>query len=93
MKEFLVPDGDHGMQLSLCDEETDSGKPDGQLHVCRSCSKSNIDGEDWLRDHELVGDKLELALCEMLQETLLSKNDSGSTDWGSEYARLIPQWC
>ena len=40
MKEFLVSDGDRGVQLNLCDEETDLGKPDGQLHVRWSCVKT-----------------------------------------------------
>ena len=46
MEEFLVPDRDRGVRLSLCDEETCSGKPDDQLHVHWSCLKTDTDGGD-----------------------------------------------
>ena len=64
--------------MSLCNEEACLGKPtwpDGQLHVCWSFLKTDTDSGDWLRDHELVGDKLEFALCEKLQETLFSEDE------------------
>ncbi len=92
MKDFLLSDGDRGVRLSLYDEEACLGKPtwpNGQLHVRWSFLKTDTDGGDWLRDHELVGDKLELALCEKLRETLLGEDGSFSTEWGHEYDRLL----
>ena len=90
INDFLMSEGDRGVRLSLCDEQTGSGKPDGVLHVRWSCVKTDQDAGDWLRDHEVVGDKLELALCKKLRETLLSEDESCSTEWHYEYDRLIP---
>lgn len=89
MKDFLLSDGDRGVRLSLCGDEGCSGKPNGRLHIRWSCNKTSIEGGDWLRNHELVGDKLEIALCEKLKESLLSEDGSCSTEWGLEYDRVL----
>ena len=88
LSDFLGSDGDRGVRVSLCGDEEYSGKREGQLHVRWSCSRTETDGGDWLRDHELLGDRLELALCETLQDVLSSGDESYITEWGYEYDRL-----
>ena len=83
MKDFL---GSRGVRLSLCSdaENSGSGKTEGQLRVSWSCSRTG----DWLSHHELLGDRLDLALCEALQEMLLSGDEDYVAEWGEEYDRL-----
>ena len=88
MKDFLGSDGDRGVRLSVCGDEGGSWKREGQLHVRWSCSRTDTDGGDWLRDHELLGDRLEFALCETLQDVLSNGDESYTTDWVIEYDRL-----
>ena len=88
MKDFLGCDGERGVRVSLCGEGEGVGKLEGRLHVRWSCSRTDSDGGDWLRDHELLGDRLELALCETLQDVLSSGDESYVTEWRYECDRL-----
>ncbi len=88
MKDFLGSDGHRGVRLSLCDEVTTSGTPDAQLLIRWSCSRTDNDDGDWLRDPELLGDRLEFALCETLHDVYVSGDESCFTEWGDEYDRL-----
>ena len=87
MKDFRGSNGDSGVRLSLCDRQNDSGKLDGQLYVRWSCLRRDDDEGGWLRDHELVGDQLQLAVCETLRDVLLRRDESYTMGWGFEYDR------
>ena len=86
MRDFLGSDHDRGVRVSL---EEYSANPDDQLHIRWSCSKTNTNAGNWLRDHELLSDRLEMALCETLQDVLLSGDEAYITEWGGEYDRLM----
>ena len=89
MSDFLGSDRERGIQLSLCnDNEEYSENPEDQLHIRWSYSSTDTDAGDWLRDHELLGDRLVMALCETLPDVLASGDEAYITEWGYEYDRL-----
>lgn len=90
MSDFLGSDADRRIQLSLySSNEEGSGTPDDQLHTHWSCPKTNTNDGNRLRDHELLSDRLEMALCETLQDVLSSGDEAYVTEWGDEYDRLM----
>ena len=89
MSDFLASDRDCRIQLSHCNSNKEySANPDDQLHIRCSCSSTDTDAGNWLRDHEILRDRLEMALCETLQDVLLSGDESYITEWRDEYDRL-----
>lgn len=91
MKEWLGSATSHSAGPHIKRYGSKRRQKEGTVLIDWTFSDSGPGCREWLRQRELTGDRLEVALHDKIVSMITDEvDDTLNTNWGSEYDRLVP---